>query len=465
MKKRMTSHQVSHRTFPAVILAAGRGRRLQTSLGRSPKPLARLLGLTLLERAVLSCWKAGVTECYVVVGYGKEKIIPCIEKLGRRSRISVRMVENPNWREGNGTSALAASPYLTGPFLLIMCDHVFDPAILRSLMEAEDGSEGCLLVVDRRTDQVFDLEDATKVRLDGQVITAIGKEITSFDAVDTGLFLCRPLLFDALEKARANGDGSLSGGIRQLIAVSKIKAVDIGDRFWIDIDTRECLAHARRMLLANLAKPHEDGFISRHLNRPLSRRISGRLARTPLIPNAITVLSFLICLCGAFLFSLGGYLWTLIAGLLAQLASVIDGCDGEIARLKFQSSRFGAWLDTVLDRYGDAAIAVGISYGYWLTHPEPIAWLGGILAVTGFILISYTTKEYRLRYGHRLPDNALYKLTPASRDVRLFLVFVGALLNHPFESLILAGLLSHLAVGLRYLTVYSQTRHEPWRKG
>jgi choline kinase len=242
-------------TLPAVILAAGRGERLHEGVTGELKPLTPLLGLTLLERAALACQAAGVTDCYIVVGYGKERLLPVLTALARRYRMRLHAIYNPCWPEGNGTSALATEPYLQGPFLLLMCDHVFDLTILEQLVAAGQRSEACLLAVDLRVDQVFDRDDATKVQLSGQRITAIGKDLTSFEAIDTGLFYCHPVLFSALQQARAEGDGSLSGGIRHLIAMQQMMAVPIGDRFWIDIDTAESLVYAEQGLLASLMPP------------------------------------------------------------------------------------------------------------------------------------------------------------------------------------------------------------------
>jgi choline kinase len=233
---------------------------LQEDCGDLLKPLTPLLGVTLLERAVLSCREAGVTECYVVVGYGRERIVSHITELACRHSLRLHAVDNPHWPEGNGTSALAVGPYLDGAFLLIMCDHVFEPAILRSLVEAGSRAPGCLLAVDRRIDQIFDLEDATKVRLRGQAITAIGKDLATFDAVDMGLFLCRPMVFKALLQARANGDGSLTGGMRWLTTREKLHAVDVGDRFWCDIDTPQSLQWAERALLSRLHNPKTESY-------------------------------------------------------------------------------------------------------------------------------------------------------------------------------------------------------------
>ena len=253
MQTRSVPLPASPGTLPVVILAAGQGQRLRGKKEECLKPLTPLLGLTLLERAILSCREAGVTECIVVVGFGEEQILAHVDELARRHTMRVRGVANPHWKEGNGTSALAAQPYLHGPFLLIMCDHVFDPVLLRRLIEAGSrASETCLLAVDRHIDHVFDLNDATKVRLDGQMITAIGKELSSCMAIDTGLFLCRPPVFEALADARMEGDASLTGGMRRLIRQAQLRAVDIGDQFWSDVDTPESLAYTERELLETL---------------------------------------------------------------------------------------------------------------------------------------------------------------------------------------------------------------------
>ena len=230
----------------AVILAAGEGQRLRP--GGYLKPLTPLLGVTLLERVVLACRDVGVSECIVVLGYGKESIGERLDELADRAGIGVRGVENPYWEEGNGTSALAAQPYIRGPFLLAMCDHVFDSAILHHLVDA--GSEGveCRLAVDYRTEQVFRLDDATKVQLTNGTITAIGKDLRSYTAVDAGLFFCQPTVFDALQQARADGEGSLSAGWRRLIPHRQFQALDIGEAFWADVDTPESLRYTEHVL-------------------------------------------------------------------------------------------------------------------------------------------------------------------------------------------------------------------------
>jgi choline kinase len=93
--------------------------------------------------------------------------------------------------------------------------------------------------------------EATKVRLNGDRITAIGKDLSSYDALDTGLFVCAPALFPALEIARLGGDTTLSGGIRQLAARGLMRGVGVGAATWCDIDTLQDLAAAEVLLTAH----------------------------------------------------------------------------------------------------------------------------------------------------------------------------------------------------------------------
>ncbi len=440
---------------PAVILAAGRGERLSGGESSPPKPLTPLLGLTLLERVILSCKAAGISEVYVVLGFRKEEVQPSLSEWQRRHEVSIHAVDNPIWPEGNGTSVLACAPHLASSFLVLMSDHLVDPAAISHLIKEGVDEEACCLLVDHRIDRVFDHQDATRVHVDEGKITAIGKGLEPYNGIDTGNFLCRPFLFDALKEVRAEGDGSLTGAIRRVAGQGKMRAVDYGDRFWLDVDTPEALKHGRKALLRQTVKTDEDGFIAKWLNRHLSVRISALLLAHPvtarLRPTAISLLSSLIVLMGALLFVPKGYTASLFAGILIQLGSVLDGCDGEIARLTFRTSLFGAWLDTLLDRYGDAAVAVGITWGFWRVHPSPWVWFGGMIALTGFLLTSYSKKEYALRYGKSFPNGIWARLI--KRDLRLFGLFLGAVFGYPYFALLVLGLFSHAGIGLLFWKV------------
>lgn len=100
-----------------------------------------------------------------------------------------------------------------------------------------------------------------------------------------------------------------------------------------------------------------NGFISKHINRKLSEPVARMLARARLTPNQASWGAFGIALLSFISFTLGQ---NIIGGLLAQLSSVVDGIDGSLARLKGMSSSFGGFLDSVLDRYADILIVLGM---------------------------------------------------------------------------------------------------------
>ncbi|MEE8268271.1 MAG: CDP-alcohol phosphatidyltransferase family protein, partial [Gemmatimonadales bacterium] len=131
-------------------------------------------------------------------------------------------------------------------------------------------------------------------------------------------------------------------------------------------------------------------------------------------------------------------------GLLIQAASVIDGCDGEVARLKGIATPRGAWLDTMLDRYADLAITLGIVTAYFRHDPGVLPLTVGIVAATGFILASYVTKEFTRHHTLDYPHDLLDRMK--HRDLRLLVISAGALVGFPYQALILVGVLSHAAV-------------------
>jgi 1L-myo-inositol 1-phosphate cytidylyltransferase len=168
--------------------------------------------------------------------------------------ISVTLVENPDYHKHNGVSVLKAREEMDENFLLLMADHVFEPETARVLMAQPLAPGEVILAVDPKIDRVFDLEDATKVRRQGDFIVDIGKEIPTYDALDTGMFLCSQALFDKLESSMTNGNCSLSDGMRQLARERSLRAFEIGEARWDDVDTPEALAHAENVFDARFQR-------------------------------------------------------------------------------------------------------------------------------------------------------------------------------------------------------------------
>jgi len=189
-----------------------------------------------------------------------------------------------------------------------------------------------------------------------------------------------------------------------------------------------------------------EGLISRYLNRRLSRPLARLLVFTPLTPNFISFLSFLIGLASATAFFKGQ---NVLGGILAQTASVMDGVDGDLARLKGKVSSFGAFFDSVLDRYADAAIILGLTW--WSSQAEKFTatCLIGILALLGSLLFSYSRARAESSFSNKTDVPLLSEL--GSRDGRLFLIMLGGILGKGYWSLLVIAFLTHLTVLLRIL--------------
>lgn len=155
---------------------------------------------------------------------------------------------------------------------------------------------------------------------------------------------------------------------------------------------------------------------------------------------------------GAVFFFLGGYINLMIGGILAQISSVIDGCDGEIARLKFKDTEFGGWFDAVLDRYGDAFLLFGLTYYVYLTDSRFLYIIIGFLAIIGTFMNSYTADKYDGLMQKKLKPRMHY--FRMGRDVRIFIIFLGAIINIPLITLSTIAILMNAENIRRVLLLY-----------
>ena len=432
-----------------LIIAAGKGSRLR-QLG-DVKPLIPVLGVPLIERAIRSAIEAGADDFYVVTGYQRERIQVFLGRLDKRLGIPITTIINEDWEKENGFSVLRAREYLHEPFLLLMADHLFDPSIAREMMAHPPDEGEIILAVDGDIrNPLVDMEDVTRVRTEDGKIQNIGKGLAKFNGFDTGIFFCTPAIFEALEHStEKHGETTLSGAVRILATVGRVRAFHTGCRFWIDVDDPAALRRAEKSLLNRLRGKSNDGPVSRYLNRPLSIRISRRLVKYPITPNQISLFSILCSILGACLFAFGGYPGLLLGGLLAQFASVIDGCDGEVARLKFQGSDYGGWFDAVLDRYADAFLLFGLTWHAYSTNPGPLILFIGFMAIIGSFMLSYTADKYDRLMRNRIIDSKVFRL---GRDVRVFLIFLGAIFNQVYLTLAVIAVVMNIETMRRLIT-------------
>jgi choline kinase len=220
----------------AVILAAGNGDRFHSNTSGS-KLLARVAGMPLISRTIFTAAQAGVCLIDIVVGY-QAGAVERTAAAAAPPGVTLRFHHNDRWHEENGLSALVARPHVGNErFALLMGDHVFHWRVLQYLVRHDVRGDESLLAIDRSWATAAQVAEATKVRLLGDRITAIGKHIDPYDAIDTGVFVFSPAIFSALEDSARAGDTSLSGGVRRLAACGLMRGVDTGGSAWCDIDT------------------------------------------------------------------------------------------------------------------------------------------------------------------------------------------------------------------------------------
>jgi choline kinase/phosphatidylglycerophosphate synthase len=422
-----------------LIIACGQGTRLVSK--SELKPLTTLLGLPLIERVILSSARAGLREFYVVTGYHGKILQEHLETFSRKRNIKITCLYNDEWEKENGISVLRAKEILHEKFILLMSDHIFGEGIVRKLKNQRINNDEVILAIDQNIaeNHFVDEEDATKVFVEGKKILAIGKNLKLYNAYDTGIFLCTPAIFKAIQQNSNKGDTSLSGAINELAKKGKVRSLDVSGNYWIDVDDEAELKQAEKCLINVLVHKKSDGVVSRYINRPLSMRITKFLLRTNIQPNTISLICFLLSLIGACFLFQKGYYNLLIGAILAQLSSVIDGCDGEIARLKFLGTNFGGWFDAVLDRYADAFLLFGLTHHIYQIIGNSVILLVGFLAIIGSLINSYTAGKYDILMASE--GRQYFRI---GRDLRIFIIFLGGLFNQPAPALIAIALIMNI---------------------
>lgn len=253
----------------AVILAAGMGKRMRSPESGEPKSAKKVLGLPIIKRVILSVREAGIKDFIVVVGYLAERIKEILGD-GEELDANIIYVENNEWERGNGISLLKAKAHINDDrFILVMGDHLFDPAMIEDIKGVQIKDDEAVLMVDFNPAPYIDLQDATKVKVKNNYIEEISKQLSEYDGIDCGIFLCGRGIFAVLEDEIKRGREGITDTMSALAKSNKLLSRDSKGRFWLDVDTEVALKNAEKNLLKGLIKP-TDGIVSRYINRPIS---------------------------------------------------------------------------------------------------------------------------------------------------------------------------------------------------
>src|ERR1051325_1472117 len=281
-------------------------------------PLTSVVGIGLFQRAILTLQRAGIRQLMVLVGPEESQLR---QALSKGPRVTV-----PG-REG----IVVARP-----------DSGRDRQPRRSNLRVKVQS-GRLLSITSRQD------DATLVVTDLVVLPASFMSVVGQAGGEAGMVPIRRWL------ERAAVDGHV-----------RVLSTETNRSHWYQDVHDAADVKAAEKKLFNSLKGDFEGFVDRFFNRKVSRWFTRMFLVAGFSPNAITVVASLIGLAAAAAFGVGTYSAGIIAALLFQLAAIIDCCDGEVARLTFTESPFGAWLDIAMDNIVHMAIFAGIAVGSYL---------------------------------------------------------------------------------------------------
>ena len=200
-----------------------------------------------------------------------------------------------------------------------------------------------------------------------------------------------------------------------LASTSRVQSEEVEPESWQQVATPEDRVAAERKLDGWLVKP-TDGVFAR-MNRRVSVPISRQLIKLPITPNMISIFTLGVGLAAGIFFAMGGYWHMLVGAILSVFASILDGSDGEVARLKLMESDFGCWLETVCDWLYYLFVFVGMTIGLSKTLKPTTFVVWGSMLVFGAVMSFLVTGLGRRRFAKGRPEQYL-KIWHANAEKR-----------------------------------------------
>ena len=368
----------------AVIIAV----QNQENSGAFIPDLARVGALPVLLRAILSAQQM-LRPSRIVVSLPSSPARAVKEELGRMGRVP----QSLEWCDPASPTDLCSLvrevATTADRVVLLSGTTIYNPALLQTVGDRKGASDAQVYVSGSAPVGIYSLTQAAALQLANE------RKIHSSDDLHAWI--------------ERNCDVTIASVPREQ---------------WQPIVTPENCAAAERKLDSWLVKS-TDGRFAR-FNRRISIPISRQLIKTPITPNAVTFIILAVSVAAGVFFARGGY-WNMVAGaLLSVWASILDGCDGEVARFKLQSSNFGCWLDTICDYLYYLMTFCGIAWGLNRSSGTNIYLAWGAVLVIGMLLSFIVVSWLRRRMAAAQPDKflAIYQSKAEKRSSNP-LVFVA----------------------------------------
>lgn len=177
----------------------------------------------------------------------------------------------------------------------------------------------------------------------------------------------------------------------------KVRIEQMDSLYWNYVTDKRTAKEVTWDLLKRL-RLRSGGFIAKVVNRHVSIRVTRVLLPLNITPNMMTTFAGLLGLVAVYILTLGGYWWGVVGTGIMQLSSILDGVDGEIARMKYQASTFGKYYDSVWDEVNNALFMVAIGYHQYLYYD--FFWFFPIGIFTGVVGLLYASANWHSKYKY-----------------------------------------------------------------
>jgi phosphatidylglycerophosphate synthase len=352
--------------------------------------LARVGSLPLLLRTVLSVQKLGISKIMIVVDSAvRPRVEPELFFTGRLPEC-VRWVEVETGASFSEQLEEIAVRSSSQRLLFLDGNTTYHPSLLRIASEWADESAALAIASGNESAGIF----------------AAPTEVLRNIAIQDSM--------------RGSSQEHL---LATLASTHSVVWMPVSEGLWQRVSSPVDRQSAEDKLDGWLVKP-TDGIYAR-LNRRVSIPISRQLIKFPITANMVSVFTLGVGFASAAFFAFGGYWNTLLGAVLCLWASILDGCDGEVARLKLQESAFGCWLETICDYLFYLALFVGMTLGLWRSSGSNTYLLWGTLLLVGAIVSFFVTGWQRNRLAAARPEQLLriWQAHADSRRSNIFLFF------------------------------------------
>lgn len=405
-------------------------------------PLTSIVGIGLFQRAVLTLQRAGIRQLIVLAGPEEDQLKQALGK-GPRVTIPVRWMPIREFPLDDPRTWESLAAEVHGFALIASVNGVFSRALVEQLRrEVRDGQ--AMVVAHESTGRSEGRETrGLRLKVQSNRLTAFAPARFDDSAPLAAELVVLPgsVMSAASDTMSEAGEVPIRRWLERAAVDGRVRVISTegkGSQWYQDVRTMPDVQAAEKKLFTSL-KSEFEGIVDRYFNRKLSRWFTRLFLAVGVSPNSITILATAIGLVSAAVFGVGTYTAGIVAALLFQLAAVIDCCDGEVARLTFTESPFGAWLDIAMDNIVHMAIFAGVAAGLYVTQVgQDHAWTTlalGAAAVLGngvsFLLVEKAQK-IKSASGWKTPVNAAWSdfmlKNVASRDFSV-MVLVFALLG------------------------------------